>query len=372
MDKIKKAIFFNIRMSICNFRCSYCYLAQRDEHYQGRQVEWSVKPAFFKKAFSRKRLGGQAYFNFCADGETLLVKDIDQYVKVLLEEGHYVEFITNASVTKVLDKFLAFDRALLSHLEFKCSFHYLELKKKGLLEEFAENVKKIWDSGASACIEITPTDDQIPFLDEIKEFSVNNFGALPHLTIARNDNTKKIDYLTNLSMADYDLIWSTFDSAFWRYKKSIFGKKQTGFCYAGQWSAYINIETGDMNQCYCGKVIGNAYESIDKPLPECPIGKCSLAHCYNGHAFLTLGLIPEILSANYGDIRDRTKKDGCHWLQREFKSFINTKLKDSNAELTDRDKKMILRKSNVNSLFLIPRRIVSKIVHSFRKKKLSQ
>lgn len=369
MEQIKKAIFFNIPMSICNFRCSYCYLAQRSEHYQGKQIDWKVSPFEFKKAFSQRRIGGLAYFNFCADGETLLVKDIDQYVKVLLEEGHFVEFITNASVTSVVDKFLSLDKDLLSHLEFKCSFHYLELKKKNLLETFAKNVRKMWDAGASASVEITPTDDQIPYLDEIKEFSLKEFGALPHLTIARNDGTKRIEYLTNLSMDEYDKIWSSFDSGFWKYKKSIFGRKQTGFCYAGQWSAYINIETGNMNQCYCGKVIGNAYENIDKPLPECPIGKCSLPHCYNGHAFLTLGLIPENSSANYGDIRDRVKEDGSHWLQQEFKDFINTKLIDSNTELTDKEKKKILRRNTTNNILGIPRRIASKIVHSFRKKK---
>lgn len=361
MDKIKKAIFFNIRMSICNFRCSYCYLAQRDEHYQGRQVEWAFDPEFFKKAFSKQRLGGLAYFNFCADGETLLVKNIDQYVKVLLEEGHYVEFITNASITKIIDKFLEFDRTLLSHLEFKCSFHYLELKKRGLLETYAENVKKIWNAGASVCVEITPTDDQIPFLDEIKEFSINNFGALPHLTIARNDSTKKIDYLTNLSMADYDSIWSTFDSDFWKYKKSIFGKKQKGFCYAGKWSAYIDIESGEIRQCYCGKMIGNAYESVDEPLPELPIGKCSLAHCYNGHAFLTLGLIPNNSTANYGDIRDRVKNDNSHWLQDEYKNFVNTKLFDSNDELSDKEKRKIIRVKHLDFFKSLPSKLYNRV-----------
>lgn len=369
MDKIKKAIFFSIPMSICNFRCSYCYLAQRDEHYQGKQIAWKITPEEFRRAFSKKRIGGPAYFNFCADGETLLVKDIEKYVKVLLEEGHYVEFITNASISNKLDIFLSWDKELLKHLEFKCSFHYLELKRRGLLEVYANNVNKIWNSGCSAHIEITPTDDQIPFIDEIKEFSLIHFDSLPQLTIARNDRTKGIEYLTNLDMKTYVETWSTFESNFWEYKRTIFKKKQTGFCYAGKWSLYIDIESGFARQCYCGRILGNVYENIDEPLPELPVGKCSLPHCYNGHAFLTLGLIPENDSEHYGDIRDRTKNDGTHWLQNEFKGFINTKLVEANKELSSKEKKKIIRKNKLYSFSHIPIKAIKKIARMLRIKK---
>ena len=74
--------------------------------------------------------------------------------------------MTNLSYTPNLEKFLSWDKELLKHLEFKCSFNYLELKKKGLLDVFADNVNKIWAAGASANIEITPSDELIPFIDE--------------------------------------------------------------------------------------------------------------------------------------------------------------------------------------------------------------
>ena len=92
----------------------------------------------------------------------------------------------------------------MKRLEFKCSFHYLELKKKGWLERFAENVQKIWDAGASANIELAPSDELIPYIDEVKEFSMKHFGALPHLTILRDDRTSKIDYLTKMTEEEYD------------------------------------------------------------------------------------------------------------------------------------------------------------------------
>ena len=124
MDHIKKLILFRIPMSICNFRCHYCYLSQREESFQGIQPIMQYSPKEVRKAMSKKRLGGYALMNFCADGETLLVKDIDLYIKELVEEGHYVEIVSNMTITPVLNKILEWDKNLLSHIEFKCSFHY--------------------------------------------------------------------------------------------------------------------------------------------------------------------------------------------------------------------------------------------------------
>lgn len=331
MDKIKKIILFRIPMSVCNFRCHYCYLAQRPVHYQGIQPNMTVTPEEFGIAFSKNRWGAM-FANFCADGETLLTKDIDLYVREFCKQGHYAEVVTNLTVSNVLDKFLSWDKDLLNRLEFKCSFHYLELKKKKLLDRFAANIKKIWSKGASANIEITPTDELIPYIDEIKDFSLKNFGALPHLSIARDDRTKGIDYLTQLSMDEYDRIWSQFDSSFWQFKKSIFGIKQKQFCYAGDWSYYVDMCTGVVKPCYFGSVIGNVYENTDIPFCSHAVGKCRLPHCYNGHALLTLGLIPHLYDTCYGNIRDRVTSSGQHWLQPDLLSFFNTKLEESNSE----------------------------------------
>lgn len=45
---------------------------------------------------------------------------------------------------------------------------------------------------------------------------------------------------------------------------------------------------------------------------------------------MTLGLIPRKYTIRYGNIRDRVRSDGTHWLQPELLSFFNTKLEDSN------------------------------------------
>lgn len=340
MDKVKRILFLNIPMSICNLRCHYCYIAQRKECYQGVQPEMKYTPEQMRKALSKERIGGPAFINICAAGETLLTKGLPQYIEQLLLEGHYVEVVTNLTVNKVLDEILAFDKELLKHLEFKCSFHYLELKSKGMLETYASNVNRVWEAGASASVEVTPSDELIPYIDEIKKFSIEKFGALPHLTIARNDGDKEITYLTELSQDDYVKVWSQFDSDMWNFKRTIFGVKQTDFCYAGKWSLYIDFSTGIAKQCYRGVPLGDVFKNPEKPLPDFPVCYCKLPHCYNGHAYLTFGTIPEKTEVTFADIRNRVRKcvERDNWLQPEMEAFYRTKLEDSNKLLNSGEK----------------------------------
>ncbi|MGL4853603.1 MAG: radical SAM protein [Phocaeicola sp.] len=343
MDKIKRVILLAVPMSICNFRCSYCYLTHREEYYQNKQPNFKYSPEHVGKALSKERLEGLAFINICADGETLLTKDIDKYTYELLKNGHYIEFVTNLTVTKVLDKMLLWEKELLERLEFKCSFHYLQLKEKNLLDTFAANIHRIWEAGASANIEITPSDDLIPYVEEVKEFSMKHFGALPHLSIARNDDSKNTEYLTDLSIEEYDKVWSSFDSEFWKFKKEIFLQKRNEFCYAGDWLLQIDLASGLTNQCYKSISKTNVFESINQPIKFRAIGKCLEPHCYNGHAMLTLGCIPNLTTVKYGDIRNRRKEDGTEWLQPKVKEFFNSTLVESNKEYSDAMKAKKLR-----------------------------
>ena len=338
MSKIKKYIDCYIDTEICNFRCHYCYLTHRGEAYKGIQPQMKYSPEQVARALSRKRLGGRAFLNICAEGETMLLKNLDAYVKRLAEEGHYPEIVTNCTITPMLEKILAFDKELLAHIEFKCSFHWLELNKRNLLERFAENVNKIWEAGASACVEITPSDELIPHIDDIKKFSLKNFGALPHITVPRSERTSAIDLLSNLSMEDFCKVWGQFDSVFFDYKASIFGKRQEEFCYAGMWSAWINMATGHARACYCGRRLGDVFANPDSDFPVWPVGKCSIAHCFNGHAWLTWGDIPQQTKLTYADMRNRIRADGRQWLQPQLKEFFGTQMCDNNPELSDAEK----------------------------------
>ena len=337
---MKKLVFLNVPLSICNLRCHYCYIAQRKECYQGIQPEMKYSPEHVARALSLERLGGVAFVNICAQGETMCLKDLDRYLEALLNEGHYVELVTNMTVTPMLDKILQLDRELLSHLEFKCSFHFLELESNGWLQLFADNVKKAWDAGASATIELVPNDELIPRIEDVKNFSLKNFGALPHVTIARNDGESAIGYLTKLSMEEYDNIWGEFDSSFWKYKKTIFGVRQKEFCYAGLWTMYVDLATGMYKQCLRSRAITDIFANPEKELPQLPVCSCHLAHCYNGHALLTMGAIPDATEVCYGDIRNRVREDGTEWLSPDLKDFFNEKLKNDNYCLNSTEKIM--------------------------------
>ena len=121
-------------------------MAQRTEKYQDVQPEMKYSPEHVAKAFSPERMGGICFINSCAEGETLLTKNIDLYYKALVKQGHYLEIVTNLTVTPMIDKILQWDVELLKRVEFKASFHYLELKRKNMLEVFANNADKNMES----------------------------------------------------------------------------------------------------------------------------------------------------------------------------------------------------------------------------------
>jgi pyruvate-formate lyase-activating enzyme len=129
-------------------------------------------PEDVKKALSKKRLGGICLINICAGGETLLCKEVVDYTRVLLEEGHYVMIVTNATITDKMKKIAAFPSELLNRLFFKMSYHYVELKKRDLLSVFFENIRMLRDAGASFTLEVTPYDDLVPYIDELCEVAI--------------------------------------------------------------------------------------------------------------------------------------------------------------------------------------------------------
>ena len=79
-----------------------------------------------------------------------------------------------------------FQPEFLKRLFFKFSFHYLELKRLGWMERFFENVKRVRDAGVSFTVEITPSDELVPYIDEIKQVCMEHLGTYCHITIARS------------------------------------------------------------------------------------------------------------------------------------------------------------------------------------------
>mgnify|MGYP002517465554 CR=1 FL=1 len=347
---MKRLINLAVRSSICNLRCTYCYLNQKDVWFKNQQISYSASPEIVARAFSKNRLGGLCLFNVCADGETLLAKDIVSYLDAILSDGHYIELVTNMTISSVIDKILLFDAEKLERIEFKCSFHYLQLKSKGLLGVFADNVKKVRKSGCSICIEMIPDDSLVPLIDEIKTFSIENFGALPQLSIPRNDNEKH-DLLSSHSLEDFTKIWSSFESQFFNFKLMIINKKIKTFCAAGRLSLYVDLATGYSQQCY--KYNGysfNIYENLDKSIPFCSICKCNDNYCYNGHALLSIGCTRDYEEVHYGEIRNRKTLGGEDWLSSDMLHFMNEKAAYNEAERYKKSDKKTMEKAKAEYL----------------------
>ncbi len=361
MEKLKRFLDCYIPTETCNLRCHYCYIAQM-RNFNNKLAQFKCSPEVIRKALSKERLGGTCLINFCAGGETLLEEEVVRVLKALLEEGHYVMVVTNGTLTQRINEILEFDSELLKRLFFKFSFHYLELLKRNLMETYFENVKKVRSSEASFTIELTPSDELIPYIEDVKKVCMENLGALCHVTIARDERTKDVDVLSKYSFEEYKKIWGTFDSALFDFKASIFYKKRKEFCYAGDWSLYINLGTGDMKQCYWGRPLDNIYKNIDKPLNFKALGhNCTLPHCWAGHAFLTLGNIPELDTVTYAETRNRIDSEGRTWLKPQMEQFMKQKLKYNNEEYSFIKKEEIAIENDVKYISEIPKKIANRI-----------
>ena len=362
--KLKKYIECYIPTETCNLRCRYCYITQQRK-FDNKLAQFEHDPKEIRRALSVKRLGGTCLLNFCAGGETLLGEDVIGVIRELLEEGHFLSVVTNGTLSARFDQIAAFPPGLLERLFIKFSFHYLELVRTGLMDVFFENIEKVKKAGSSFTVEITAADELIPHIEDIKRISMDKLGVFPHFTIARDDRTRMIEILSDLSFEDYKKVWNEFRSDLFEYKSTIFYKKRKEFCYAGDWSLYVNLMTGSVKQCYQGRVLDNLFEAIDRPIRTGAVGNnCPLPHCYNGHAFLTLGTIPELATPKYAQMRDRVDNQGDHWLQPTMRAFMEQKLQDNNEQYPSWGK----AKQNLKGAFFTTGGKIKRILRSFSNK----
>ena len=329
--KIKKYITISLPVEVCNLRCNYCYISQISGFDKKNSICHSA--GFIRRALSRKRLGGTALINFCGAGETLLQKDFNDIVYELLEEGHCISIVTNALLKDHIRALLNKCESKASNIFFKCSFHYEQLVKNGLLQVFVESINMIKESNASYTVELVADDSLIPFIDDIKEFSIKNFGALPHIAMARDDGKDGHPIITTLSDEDYYNIWSSFKSKLFNVKYNFFYKKHIcDFCSAGINTVLFSLESGKLSACpfTADHLSENLYDNIYKELELVPVGdKCTAPWCVNSHVYASLGIIPNINVGNYFEMRDRVMENGEHWIKRSMAEIMIQRVCDN-------------------------------------------
>ena len=179
-------------------------------------------------------------------------------------------------------------------------------------------------------MELAPEDALVPYIEEIKDFSMREFGALPHLTVTRDERYEDLRILTEYPEEEYRKIWSVFNSPMFEFKMDHRKPQRYHNCKAGNWALQMNLETGDILQCVGNRYLGNIYD-LTKELDYQEVGKgCMLPYCYNCHAYLTLGLIPGVEAPTYFEMRDRVTTDGKHWVNETMQDFFSQKLYDNN------------------------------------------
>ena len=315
-------IILGVAIDRCNLDCSYCYLPNKNCKEIDKKI--AKNPKYVRMALSRKRLGGTALLSFCADGATLLWKEAPEVFYELLKEGHVISIITNGLITKNIKAILDKVGEYAKNVFFKFSFHYEQLKKKGLLDLFVENVHMVQRSKASFTIELMPYDELEPYIEEVMTFSLKNFGALPQLTIGRDENDG-FKLLTKHSKEEYEKIWSVFESDMFNYKIKNYMKGETN-CDVGKTSFQVNYDDGIVRKCVFEKVDGNIYRDFDRKLEYSPIDNaCSIKYCFNNHAYVLLGCIRKNEDLTYSQIRDRVTLDGEHWVKENMRNNFSQK-----------------------------------------------
>ena len=331
MENKRRFIECLLPSSFCNLQCEYCYVIQQNRR-QGIIEKPNYPVALMIQGLSKKRLGGACFFSICAIGETLIPEYLFPFVKGLLEEGHYVNITNNGTITNRIAEYCKLPKNLTKRLHFSFSFHYLELKKHGLIDIFFDNVKKVKEAGCSFIVKLNLCDSYIESLDEIKDLCLKHVGMYPAVSITRRQDENQYRLFTD-SESQYIKAGKDMNSKMFEFTNSFFKKKRREFCYAGDWSALLNLKTGVMSKCYANNENSqDIFFDINKPIDFCAIGRhCKSSFCVNADHFISQGVIPSIKCDGYADIRT---DGGRNWYNPSFYNFSNQKLNDSNKKYT--------------------------------------
>lgn len=330
--KIKKFVECLLPVSVCNLKCSYCYVIQRNQDLQ-KSCLIEIDEKRLERIFSKERWEGICYFSICGKGETFASADLIRIVKAMLSNGHYVNITTNGTLSSRIKKISEFSSEERKRIHISFSFHYIELKKRQLIDTFFSNVRLVKSLGCSYLVQLNLTDVYLPYIDEIKDICLREIGAYPQIAATRKeDSLKKIKIYSNLSDEEYIKIGEGFSSPLFSFTMKNFNVKRKEFCYAGAWTYTLNLQTGILKRCYASCIFQNIYKDVDSKIMNLAVGNsCGSTFCLNSSHFMSLGAIPEVSCPSYAKLRNR---EDAKWYSPEMELFLSGKLKDNNKEYT--------------------------------------
>ena len=338
MEKVKRFFECLLPVSVCNLECEYCYVIQENRRSM-KLAELQYSPEHIAKALRKERLGGTCLISICGAGETLAQKEAVEIAALLIKEGHYVNITTNGTLSSQFDALINCCGDNIERLHVSFSMHYVELKKRGWIDRFFDNVCKMRNAGASILVQMNWCDAYAPYLEEIKEVTVDRVGAWPQIALTRDEMSKPFKIFTAGADEEYIDQGKQFHSPLFDFTVKNFNTKRTEFCYAGEWSAVLDLSTGIMKKCYFDYKGTNIFENIEEPICFSPVGtKCGSDYCVNSSHFMSLGVIPEIATPSYGGLRNRSE---AQWQTKNMEYFLNTRLYESNMCYTSRQKRKL-------------------------------
>lgn len=329
---MKRFFECTIPTTACNIKCSYCYIIQENRRTNER-ANFLYSPEHIGKALSVERLGGVSFISMTAAGESLLPPEISSITHEVLKQGHYINITTNGTISKCFDEILDFDKELLTRLHFSFSFHYLELLRTNKMAAFFDNINKVRQAGCSFLLQINLCDEYMPYWEDIKRISLEKTGALPQVALTRDESLIKargeFKILTK-DVENYYKVGNEMNSPLFDFTCKNFMVKRKEFCYAGEWSAKLNLGTGEMTGCYGNGIHQNIFEDLSKPIQFKAIGNnCCFQFCFNSSHFMSLGVIPELDTPSYGDLRNREE---AKWYSEGMKQFLSQRLINDNEQ----------------------------------------
>ena len=153
---------------------------------------------------------------------------------------------------------------------------------------------------------------------------------MPQVAATRKEETglRKIELLTELTEEEYIKAGKTFDSPLFDFTMKNFNVPRKEFCYAGDWSGNLDLSTGILRRCYCSYLRQDIFKNPKEPIRFLAIGNmCGSAFCMNSSHFMSLGVIPEVETPTYAELRNR-KEAG--WYTPQMEEALSGKLEEAN------------------------------------------
>jgi hypothetical protein len=202
----------------------------------------------------------------------------------------------------------------------------------------------------------------MPYWEDIKRISLEKTGALPQVALTRDESFigsgGGFRILTE-NIENYYRMGNEMNSPLFNFTCKNFMVKRKEFCYAGEWSAKLNLGTGEMTGCYGNGIHQNIFEDLNKPIQFKAIGNnCCFLYCFNSSHFMSLGVIPELITPSYGDLRNR-KEAG--WYSKQMEQFLLKRLYDDNEKYSNWQKLKVNLEIKFRRALNLPIRFAGKI-----------